>query len=357
MSTQEHMLGQGFYNQHAQEQGAANRFGLDLIQQAIPQIARTHIGDVFRAADYGSAQGHNSLLPLKTALDTLQQTHGKPLPFAMTVTHTDLPTNDWTTLFETVLNDPRSYLAGTPNVFPFASGVSMYQQIFPPQQIAFGYSAIATHWLSRTPSRLTGIWSPHAQGAEHDAWAKQARADWYNFLQARNSEMVPSGQLVMVNSGADARGNSGAEPLLDLANAVLQTMVQAGELHADEYAAMAIPTYYRVEREWREPFEDVNFIGARSLHLVHYQEFALEDVNLNQYAQTHDAEAFAKNDVAFFRAAFEPALFAALDGSRTPAERAQLIAAFTQRMQTALAQNPDAYAARWVLQLMWIAKG
>ena len=60
----------------------------------------------------------------------------------------------------------------------------------------------------------------------------------------------------MVGSGADPQGNSGAEALLDLVNDVLQSMVKKGELDAHEYAQMAIPTYYRTEKEWREPFGD-----------------------------------------------------------------------------------------------------
>jgi hypothetical protein len=63
----------------------------------------------------------------------------------ISVTHTDLPTNDWAALFQTVLFSPDSYLAGEPDVFCFASGSSIYQQIFPPKHIALGYSAITEH--------------------------------------------------------------------------------------------------------------------------------------------------------------------------------------------------------------------
>src|SRR5262245_22783209 len=252
------MLGHGFYNKHAQAQGAANQLGLDLIRQAVQQLDLPRAGQVLRLADYGCAQGRNSLLPIGTAIAALRA-RGAAGP--VVVIHTDLPTNDWTTLLQTVLFSAHSYLAGRDEVFPLASGTSVYQQIAPAGQIALGYSAITTHWLSRKPGDIPDhVWSARATGAVHEAWAVQARADWRAFLRYRSRELIPSGQLVMVNSGADERGLSGAEPLLDLVNQVLQAMVRDNRLGADEYARMAIPTYYRVEREWREPFEDPEFL-------------------------------------------------------------------------------------------------
>ncbi len=209
----EHMLGHGFYSKHAQAQAAANRFGLDLIQQAIHQVDFARVGDVFRIADYGAAQGHNSLLPIKAALSAVRA-RGCTLPVA--VTHTDLPTNDWTTLFQTVLSSPESYVVDQPNLFVSASGTSIYR---------------------------------------------------------------------------------------------------------------------------------------------HYEEFALADVFVDQYDESHDAGAFATADGAFFRAAFEPALFVALGEDRSAAERASLIERFGQRLERALSDDPASHSARWVLQLMWIDKG
>jgi hypothetical protein len=111
----------------------------------------------------------------------------------ISVTHTDLPTNDWTTLFQTVLSSPDSYLANQSNVFCFASGTSIYHQIFPTNHIAFGYSAITEHWLSRKPCDIPDeIWSARATGKVRDAWAAQARADWHAFFQYRALEMQPS---------------------------------------------------------------------------------------------------------------------------------------------------------------------
>jgi SAM dependent carboxyl methyltransferase len=151
----EHMLGHGFYNKNSHEQGKANTYALPLIVEAVNRVDLGQIGSEFRIADYGSAQGQNSLLPMKTAIariKTLAANSGKT-SIPISITHTDLPTNDWTTLFQTVLFSPDSYLVGEQDVFCFASGTSVYQQIFPPNHIAFGYSAMVE--TGRPPNQAT----------------------------------------------------------------------------------------------------------------------------------------------------------------------------------------------------------
>jgi hypothetical protein len=357
---EEHMLGHGFYNKNSHEQAKANTYALPLIVESINRIDLAQIGSDFRIADYGSAQGLNSLLPMKTAVAQIkaQAAKSRRATIPISVTHTDLPTNDWTTLFQTVLFSPDSYLAGERDVFCFASGTSIYQQIFPPNHIAFGYSAIAEHWLSRKPCNIPNeIWSARATGKVRDTWAAQAKADWHAFLQYRAVEMQLSAQLLIIGSGADAVGNSGAESLTGLANKILQQLVGDGALYPDEYEQMAIPTYYRTTEEWKKPFtSDSNFAQTWSLSLDHFEEFALPDVYLEQFQQDGDAHAFAKAYTDFFKAAFEPCLFVNLSDKRTPETRQQVIDLFSQRLQSALAQDPQKYSCRWVLHLMLISK-
>ncbi|MFZ0917011.1 MAG: hypothetical protein WAN04_08975 [Candidatus Udaeobacter sp.] len=358
--SEEHMLGHGFYNKHSHEQAKANTYALPLIAEAIARIDLAQIGGEFRIADYGSAQGHNSLLPMKTAIAQVRMLAAKAgmAVIPISITHTDLPANDWSTLFQTVLFSPDSYLAGETDVFCFASGTSIYQQIFPPNHVAFGYSAITEHWLSRKPCNIPNeIWSVRATGEARNTWAGQAKANWHAFLQYRALEMQPSAQLLIVGSGANAKGNSGAEGLIDLANQLLQQLVKDGTLDPTEYEEMAIPTYYRTAQEWKEPFtSQSNFPQAGVLSLDHFEEITLPDVYLEQFQQDGNAQAFAEAYTAFFTAAYEPCLFVNLSNERTAESRQQVIDLFSQRLQFALAQDPAKYSCRWVLHLMLISK-
>jgi hypothetical protein len=162
----EHMLGHGFYNRNSHAQAKANTYALPLIVEAINRIDLGRIGSEFRIADYGSAQGQNSLLPMKTAIAQIKTLAAKSsrATTPISITHTDLPTNDWTTLFQTVLFAPDSYLVGEQDVFCFVSGTSVYQQIFPPNHIAFGYSARSLGWVSAFDSHGRTIWIVDAHG-------------------------------------------------------------------------------------------------------------------------------------------------------------------------------------------------
>jgi hypothetical protein len=192
-----------------------------------------------------------------------------------------------------------------------------------------------------------------ATGKVRDTWTAQAKADWQAFLQYRALEMQPSARLLIVGSGADQKGESGAEGLIDLANAVLQQLVKEGALYPEEYEEMAIPTYYRTAQQWREPFaSDSNF----SLSLDHFEEFALPDVYLEQFEQDGNSQAFAQAYTGFFKAAFEPCLFVNLSAKRTPENRQQVIDSFSERLESALAQDPKKYSCHWVIHLMLISK-
>jgi len=187
--------------------------------------------------------------------------------------------------------------------------------------------------------------------------AAQRRADWRAFLQYRALEMQLSARLLVVGSGADACGNSGAEGLIDLANSVLQELVKEGVLFASEYEGMAIPTYYRTAEEWKEPFTSASNAARRlPLSFDYFEEIRLPDVYLEQFEQSGDAEAFAEGYTGFFKAAYEPCLFVSLSNSRTPQDRQHVIESFSQRLQSALAKDPQKYSCRWVLQLMVISK-
>lgn len=348
------MLGHGYYNQHSHAQGAANKYALPLLKAAVAAIDRERTGNNFVIADYGAAQGQNSLEPVGVVIDELEARW--PTRPAISVVHTDLATNDFTALFQTVLQSPQSYLAGRTNVFPFASGTSIYQQIFPANHVSVGYSAIVTHWLSRKPADIPGhIWSVRAEGEARRRWAEQAAEDWRSFLGFRAAELKPSGQLVIVGSGADDAGNSGAEALLDLANEVLQEMVDTGELPVEAYRAMAIPTYYRTAKEWTECLGPGSSL-SNHLRLLEHQPAVLTDPYFEAYRENGDAQAFARAYASFLRAFSEPCLFKNLPGQRTAAELQRLTDSFYGKVEMRIAQKPEAYVCRWQLMLLRIAR-
>jgi hypothetical protein len=346
------MEGKGFYNRHSRPQRGAVAFGLPLLEHAIGAVPLPGPGEVLQVADYGVAGGKNSMEPMRTIIGGTRRRSSEDL--AISVFHTDLPTNDFDTLF-TLLASPDSYLQGTSNAFAYAGGQSFYERIFPDSYIHLGWNAIAIHWLSRVPATIPGhIWSNRAVGTVKEAFARQSEGDWRAFLDHRSHELRPGGRLVVLGGASDDEGGSGAEGLMDMANAALQEMVDGGTLRSSEYERMAIPTYNRTLKEFQAPFSAGS--ADSTLELESSNEVVLPDPFWPEYEQSGDTHAFAADYEEFFRAAYGPSLFGELDTARAPQERQQIADAFYDSLRKKVAADPARAVCNWHVVLLLIAK-
>jgi hypothetical protein len=73
----------------------------------------------------------------------------------ISVVHTDLPGNDFSSLFKTLDADPESYFHVDSATFASAAGRSFYRQILPSGSVTLGWSSWAVQWLSRTPAPIS----------------------------------------------------------------------------------------------------------------------------------------------------------------------------------------------------------
>jgi hypothetical protein len=255
----------------------------------------------------------------------------------------------------TLLSSPDSYLQGTSNVFAYAGGKSFYERLFPASHLHIGWNAIAIHWLSRVPATIPDhIWSNRASGTVKEAFARQSEVDWRAFLDHRSHELRPGGRLVVLGGASADDGSSGAEGLMDMANTTLQEMVDGGTLRSGEYQRMVIPTYNRTLKEFEAPFSASQ--KESPLELESSSEVVLPDPSWPEYEQSGDAEAFAADYEEFFRAAFGPSLFGALDADRTPQEHEQISDAFYDSLREKVAADPATAACHWHVALLLIAR-
>lgn len=290
--------------------------------------------------------------PVRTIIDGVRR-RVSDAP-AISVFHTDIPTNDFDSLF-TLLSSPDGYLRETSGVFAYAEGKSFYERLFPESQIHIGWNAIAVHWLSRVPATIPDhIWSNRATGTVKESFARQSEQDWHAFLDHRGHELRPQGRLVVLGGASDEHGSSGAEGLLDMANAALREMVDGGILGSGEYGRMVVPTYNRTLEEFRAPFSGGS--TASDLELESSSEVVLPDPFWPEYEKGGDARAFANDYTEFFRAAFGPSLFGALDADRAPQERERITDAFYGRLREKVAEDPATAKCEWHVALLLIAK-
>jgi hypothetical protein len=225
-----------------------------LLVQAAREITLDPGDQPIVIADYGSSQGKNSLAPIRAAIGVLRTRLGPDRP--IDVVHTDLPANDFSTLFELLDTDPDRYVLDQQNVFPYAIGRSFYRDLFPPDHVHLGWSSYAAVWLSRLPTTIPDHFFPsRSTSAARAKFDRQGAQDWEAFLSLRAVELRRGGRLVIVLPGLDDGGRSEVDSVLDHANLVLAEMVDEGAITADEYRHMMLASYLRRERDLLVPFQ------------------------------------------------------------------------------------------------------
>ena len=110
------MEGDGFYNRNSAMQAAGTALLSTIWEAACKTVAINADDSAVTIVDYGSSQGRNSMVPIRLAMDALRKRAGQMIPIE--VVHTDLPSNDFSALFEAMVKEPDSYMSGTSGVFP-----------------------------------------------------------------------------------------------------------------------------------------------------------------------------------------------------------------------------------------------
>ncbi|MCS0503072.1 class I SAM-dependent methyltransferase [Ancylobacter mangrovi] len=315
----------GRYNDHSHHQATGGAFGLPMIAPAFASMAPS--GPVV-LADYGCAQGRNSLRPLAEALARTRALIGAEP--AISVVHVDQPANDFAALFLLLRDDGESYLRADANVFASAVGRSHFDQVLPSGSVDFGWSSFAAHWLSAAPVTDAGhVWPHLADPAVEQRFAAQAAEDWRRFLASRARELKPGGALVVVQPCLGEGVATTFPVLMDWTQQALEAMEREGMLTTAERRRMTLLVYERRLDELRAPFASGAFAG---LEMVAEEARPMPDPFWPAYRADSDAEALAGRHLGFFRAPFMPSLIAALDPARDAAFRT----AFAARLESEL---------------------
>jgi hypothetical protein len=257
------MEGGGSYNRNSHVQASGLLPAVVLLEDAARKATLPPVPQPIAIADYGCAEGRNSLVPIAAAFAVLRS---RDTARSIAVIHTDVPDNDFSALFTTLTADPNSYLRDSA-VFASAVGRSFYQQILPSSSVTLGWSSWSVQWLSTVPAAIPDhVQIAYSRDADaRAAYERQAADDWRAFLAARELELGPGGCLVVLTMATDDDGEFGYRPLLDAMYAALAAMVTDGSLHSDELRRMAIPTVARSRAAFAAPFGDGGRFGDLSL--------------------------------------------------------------------------------------------
>lgn len=334
------MEGNGSYNLHAIPQADGGTTAIPLLERAASEIPIESGTRPIGVADYGASQGKNSLAPMRTAVETLRRRVGRCRPIL--IFHTDLPGNDFNTLFDVLEPAQDLYAQEGGNVYVYASAKSFYETVFPPEFIDLGWCSYAAMWLSAVPDCIPNhIFPCQAVGAARSAFEQQAAIDWLRFLTLRARELRPGGRLLLVLGGIDDDGATGLNNLMDHAATVLSEMVDDGTITVHERLRMVIASYPRRKEELLAPFRrdgmDVPFAELMA-------EFGglsiLPDPAWTNYKQDRDVQALATGQALFFRSAFLPSLASALESWRSEDEHRLFGDVLEQKLKSRIAAHP-----------------
>jgi SAM-dependent methyltransferase len=326
------MEGGGLYNRHSGLQHANLQTALPLLEDAARSIGQSSAG-LAVIADYGASQGRNSMGPMGRAIDLLrEQDAGRPVQ----VFHTDLPSNDFASLFTLLADDPASYLSGRTAVYPTAIGRSYFEAILPSASVDLGWSSNALHWMSESPVDVDDhAWAVFsASQAARDAVDDVLARDWLQFLTARNLELRPGGRLICQFMG---RGESelGFEWMAGLFWQSIVDLREEGHLTEAETRRMTAPSAGRSLAQVAAPFQLGEVPG---LEIDHLSLFESPDPFWDEYQRTGDEQRLGEQWSRMMRAANGPNFAAGLDASR---DRSALLDRLTDRLAEHIAADPQ----------------
>ncbi|CAG9331373.1 unnamed protein product [Blepharisma stoltei] len=184
------------YNQYSSPQLAVMMRMSNAFHNALNN-ARILTNSTIFIADYGSSECLNSLLFFKDSFAPFRETSQQPI----LLFHNDLPTNNWTKSFKTILEHQNSYV-NLPNIYFSSIGRSFFNQILPDSSVHIGFSSLAFHFLSEdlcAPDHALASSSVDQEFKERIV--KFAHEDLINLLELRYKELVDHGVLLMQFAG------------------------------------------------------------------------------------------------------------------------------------------------------------
>ena len=352
------MKGGGYYSQRTRGAKDVIDNAVSMLEDAVAALPARTTERSIQIADYGAADGGTSKQAIYRTISALRKRYPQ---HQVTVTYSDLPGNDYSTLFRNLTgvddDSDDNYLKDFGNVFVNACGIGFHSQLMPDQTLDIGFSATAMHYVSEKPCQIPNhVHMVGASGSALDAFSRQARDDWNRILLSRAAELKPGGRLVFMNFGIDEDGrylgNTGGINMFNTFNDIWHELHEEGSITHDEWVDATFSQFYRTREEFCAPLVDPSSeVYQSGLRLVSAHTGVVKCPYRAAYeaaGETMSTQEFAASYIPTLRSWSEIVFATALDSARPEDARAALVDLFYQRYEDRVAADPTGHAMDYV---------
>ena len=356
------MRSSGYYSQRTAGAKIAIDATQSLMEKALKKIPKLPI---LKMADFGSADGGTSqemwgnlIKKIRSAKDDRQ----------IEILYTDLPSNDFSTLFRTMQGmqgDPLlAFQNKFSNIFVHGCGTGFHQQLMPSGSLSLGFSATAMHYVSKKPCQINN--HVHMVGADSSEKAKfkeQALKDWESILLSRAEELTSGGRFICLNFGIDEEGrclgNTGGHSMFDKFSSHWKFLENTEIITEDEFRAATFTQHYRTISEFRKPFDDQNSsVYKAGLRLISCTTKLTECPYKKKYKNNKNSMSstdYAEILIPTMRSWSETVFRTALTG-RKEDDINKIVNKFYKSYQDEISMDPEGHAMDYIHIIMEIEK-
>ncbi|KAJ7118038.1 hypothetical protein O6H91_12G087500 [Diphasiastrum complanatum] len=275
-------LGDASYAANSSNQGNAVKSIYPLLQNMLlHKLLSPPERGIVRVADLGCSSGMNTVNNMEFVLHTLKHKFKESftdLELEFQVFFSDLPSNDFNTLFNLLTNPDRIgrgyFFAGVPGSF--------YGRLFPKASLHVAFSSLCLHWISKIPDEVQQrdclawngghVWIHGGNPKAAEAYAKVAKNDLRDFLNARSAELLPGGLLFVVMQG---RSNPDSTKqyrhqaeAFEIFSSTWNDLVAEGVIQPESRDSFNLHLYYRTIEEVLEVVRECPDLKLEHLELL-----------------------------------------------------------------------------------------
>ncbi len=188
------------YSSNSASQKEASVYANDCLRTAIHKMFTDYperfneISLPFNIADLGCSTGTNSILPLKTCINTVREINSQ-MPICIYLN--DTPSNDFNVTISNVQKEFLNY--NDVNVFGVSK--SFYERLFPDNFVDLTFCLSSTHWVRKVSDVHSGIcfYSEDSTNEPEvrSKWRAIGEEDWEYFMNLRQKEIRKYGRILI----------------------------------------------------------------------------------------------------------------------------------------------------------------